>query len=181
MAGDMRYRWGAFKRWLKRNSKDIRKRIRDPKVGGPIAGVAFLLAIVITLVFLGDDDEGLPTSPTQLYFFDMESKKLFAGPRGVLPPITAESGPHKGARAYVYACGDCDKDQFIGYVEVYLPDHQKAVQSGDRFAAQNTQSGHLISKHEELKWVPRTSQQGHAIIRETWGKCPAGKPKPCFP
>lgn len=130
----------------------------------------------------------------RVYFYDQSEKRLYAAPRGTLPPdagIGGESGD--GVRAIVVARADATAaaTQRIAYLETYTPAlHEKldAVQTSkkagkgagvkgpsgdDPFVLKNT----LVRREGEAAWHDMTTPEARAIIREwTAWKDDAGRP-----
>jgi hypothetical protein len=161
--------------------------VRDPKVGGGLAAVCFLAAVGITVMNSGG---GRGTVVVAAWFYDLNTKTLFEGPREGIMPIDAPSGALKdgpadlggkaGVKAWVYSCGECtEKDQFIGYLQ-YHPQ--------EMWGLVNTASREDMKKLSETKkvrtvdgpWMPVTSPEGKKLIAEAAiSKCP--NPKLCLP
>jgi len=66
----------------------------------------------------------------QVYFYDLNTKELFAVPAETRPPIETASGPYQGmpagVKAHVFMQGE--RDYFIGYLETAvdaLPSEQR--------------------------------------------------------
>lgn len=94
-----------------------------------LIAVVFLFAVSATLVarYVGDPSRSIEMPPDQIYFYDLASGDLFAGPTDAPPPITAPSGEDKGVIAVVYTCGECVTDQLkIAYLEKRSDEGKKA-------------------------------------------------------
>lgn len=106
----------------------IKSMMQDPKIGGTVAAVLLITAVTLILTQKGDSRGFVVTGA---YYYDLNTKKLFDGPREELLPIDAPSGPLQaaepadigkkaGVKAYVYSCGECKEGEwFIGLLEYY--------------------------------------------------------------
>lgn len=158
------------------------------------AGVALAAAVVLGVTryksAFAKGEEGV-----RVFFYDQSENRLYAAPRGTLPPdagIGGETGD--GVRAVVVAPAGAVDDtakQRIAYLETYTPAlHEKlaAVQAAktagqgagfkgpsgdDPFVLKNT----LVRRESETAWHDMTTPEAHEIIQQwtTWID-EAGKP-----
>ena len=160
--------------------------LSDPKVGGTIAAIVIVVAIVLAVSRSGD------TGPThrkvdQIYFYDLGDKKLYATDPDTLSPTDAPSGfktPESepgGVRAYVFGCGDC-KEHFIAYLEKYTPEGKKMMESGDVTAIYKINDHVHVRAADGDEWLVGGSEEGKKIVSTSESKCPKGvKVVPCNP
>ncbi len=184
---------------------------------GLLAGLALiscigfgLLLSVVGAAFLTVGSA--PTyQPVDVYFYDLNTGKLFIGKSSDIPPIDAPSGnlmqdgnatdQQAGVKAYVYSCDDCsvEDSRFVGWLETYTPqlklqlEDPEALMSSDPDSMeaeidmmQVFEQGHLIAKPvepgAEPDWVPATAEEGFALVQEVQETCgPATIPQPCMP
>lgn len=134
-----------------------------------VAIVISVFSIVNLIVGLsgGGGDAGEFNPVDQVYYFDMDGKKLVAG--------DPDAPPERAARAFVFACGDCSKSK-IGYLIA-----ERSVKGPEG------QPGRVVSfvttPDQLSQWVPEESPEGHTLIRaKRQQKCPEGASlKQCFP
>lgn len=108
-------------------------KIRDPKVGGAIAGVIILIAVANAVMFATKTEEpaGLP-AVTDGWFYRESTKEI------LLQDLDAP--PSDAVRAYVYTCGECKKEdeRFIGYLKRMKSDN----------------SGSEVKLKDDEAWIP---------------------------
>lgn len=155
--------------------------LSKPQVGGPIIAVALIAAFIIAYGALAGKEK-MPGRPavTRYWYFDVDTKRLFSATNKGMPPIDAPSGPGKGVRAHVYACGHCgDEDTlFIAYIVKYTDTARSGGGDPGKVIA-----GNLIADPKAMAWHPRESAAG-AIISDVVArhKCPKGTPRiKCYP
>lgn len=101
---------------------------------------AFLLVILIALVgvIIGIrklQSMGDPGAPTLAWYLDTETHERFAAPIGQTPPIEGPSkkrdaqGRGTAVLAHLFACGECGKDEFVGYLETNSPEAIEATKA----------------------------------------------------
>jgi hypothetical protein len=157
---------------------------------GSIA-VMSICVIVMIYIFFGSSDP----APTQerpqidkVYFFDLTTNTLFPGEPHLTPPIPAPNNA-KGARAYVYSCGDCSK-QWIGWIERYKP-KAKALMDNPPVGGYNAAQQTIVTTGLEIRaakgtdkdWVSPISQAAADLKNKALkGRCPNNKrPILCHP
>lgn len=147
--------------------------------------------LLIAAVVMAFNNSGLrvkPTPPpplTQLYYFDLNTGKLFSG-LDTAPPIAAPSGAYQGkpagVRAIVYACGDCQdsKNIFVGYLETLDDAFAAGVPVASRQGYYNAQvpislpgaeEALRVSAPKPIKWVAKNSEEGAAVIEAARSHC----------
>lgn len=102
-----------------------------------------------------------------VYYYDLGTDQLFVAPPADVTPIDAPSGKDNGVRAYVFACGDCSGQTFIGWLERTAPaarkmrDNNSAVSVDDIIDAYTAQ----IERSDDRG---KTWQSQHAIHYMQW-------------
>jgi hypothetical protein len=157
--------------------------LRKPSVGAPVAAVALLAAVVITVLSLSGGDTA-KLSFTSVFYYDVQAKNLFPGPPGQSPPIDAPSGGKTkdgvpaGATAGVFSCSGCtEKEWFIGWVETRTKPSDYAYKD-----AQEMKEARIVMDPQDGNWVIANSPEGLAIKGLKNHPCPGGKePVQCYP
>ncbi len=164
--------------------------IRDWLSRSPIliisASVLLVVGVIAFLVSLT-----LPEKVEQIetyekeWFYDLKHRKLFIVKKGPLPPIEAPSGllangELAGVRAYVFTYSDDPNttDTFIGFLETTDPNVDKSsigpmdlrVSGAEVFT-----KGRLIRRIKDKEWVEANSEEGRAILKETFRQNESGK------
>lgn len=161
-------------------------KLSDPKIGGTIAVIVLVVAVVLAVSRGGDTG---PTYRTveQIYFYDLGEKKLYGTDPKTLSPVDAPSGfktpegEPGGVRAYVFGCGDC-KEHFIGYLQKYTPEGKKMLESGDERAIYKINPHVRVRAAEDGEWLLGESDEGKKVIGSSTSKCPKGvRVMPCNP
>ena len=164
----------AIRDWLKRSPILV--------LSISVIFVVGVLAFLFTLTL--PKEEVVVDIAEKQWFYDLKHQRLFIEKKQ-LPPIEAPSGPlangqPAGVRAYVFTYSDDPNttDTFIGFLETIDPNTDKStigpmdlrVSGAEMFA-----NGRLIRRIKDKKWVPANSQEGKAILKETFRKNEAGK------
>ncbi|MCC6683100.1 MAG: hypothetical protein IT445_19560 [Phycisphaeraceae bacterium] len=171
-----------------------------------------ILAVVVLVVALGiivmtSKGPSGSASVVNVYFFDLNTNKLFITESSNFAPADAPSGPtdkgnKAGVMAYVYVCGECGSydgmtadevaatGAWISRLEMYTPEAIKAIEDaktagGDdaiMFMEPEMMDSMLIKRPKDTSWTPMGSNKGMVIMREEGTKtCPDGRPKLCLP
>lgn len=172
-----------------------------------------IVAVVVLVVALGiivmtSKGPGSSSTKVDVYFYDLNTNKLFITDSTNYAPADAPSGPtdkgnKAGVMAYVYVCGECGSydgmtadevaatGAWISRLEMYTPDAIKAIEeakaaSGDdaaMFMEPEMMDSMLIKRVKDTTWTSMGSSKGMAIMREEGTKtCPDGtRPKLCLP
>jgi hypothetical protein len=119
------------------------------------------------------------------WFYDLKHRKLFIVKKGPLPPIEAPSGllangELAGVRAYVFTYSDDPNttDTFIGFLETTDPNVDKSsIRPMDLrvSGAEIFTNGRLIRRVKDKEWVEANSEEGRAILKETFRQNESGK------
>lgn len=139
-----------------------------------ISVVCAILIIATLWLSLFSSDEEQITNPTNAWFYDVNTGKLFTAEKTSFPPIEAPSGPMpngqpSGVMANVLTYDLTGKDksqQFIGYLEKLTEKGKQAWQEAletDRLAEMNSSTGRLIKRVEDEKWIKADSPKGLKI------------------
>jgi hypothetical protein len=106
------------------------------------------------------------------WFYDLKHRRLFVARKGQIPPIEAPSGPlangePAGVRAYVFTYSNEPNttDTFIGFLETTDPNVDKS----------SIGPMDLRVSGAEIKWVPANSEEGRAVLKETFRQNEAGE------
>ena len=165
----------AIRDWLSQSPKII--------IGLSVLLVVGVLAFLVTLT-LPEKVEQVDTSEKE-WFYDLKHRSLFTAKSGQLPPIEAPSGPlangePAGVRAYVFTYSNDPNttDTFIGFLETTDPNVDKSsigpmdlrVSGAETFT-----KGRLIRRVKDKEWVEANSEEGRAILKETFRKNEQGK------
>mgnify|MGYP006272455861 CR=1 FL=1 len=91
----------------------IREYLNQNSSIGILAAVV-LLVISLFIIYRQLTGGGSGPQITELYYFDLNTGRVVAGPSDAIPPIDTDSGPYQGepagVRANIFACGRCDSD-----------------------------------------------------------------------
>ena len=161
---------------------------KNPVVGGAIAAVVVLLAVV--LAWPKKEAKRIE----QYWYFDLNTHELFEGPTDQYLPIDAPSGAlansdaapetkgKAGVLAHVFSCGECTEgEQYIGWLE-YQKELVPYVEGEDEAAAQKKyMEAHLMRAEDGEKWIIYDSEEGDKIRLAAHTKCGGKKPTKCLP
>ena len=125
------------------------------------------------------------------WYYDLKHRRLFVGRRGQIVPIEAPSGPlanggPAGVRAYVFTYSNDPNttDTFIGFLETTDPNVDKSSIGPVDLrisGAEILTKGRLIRRVGDEKWVAANSEEGRAILKETFGRNEKGEMPHYFP
>ncbi len=165
----------AIRNWLSRSPKLV--------ISVSAVSVFVLMGIVIWL--------SLPRKVVEVenyekdWYYDQKHRRLFVGRRGQIPPIEAPSGPlangePAGVRAYVFTYSNepNEADRFIGFLETTDPNVEKSSLGHVDLRVSGAEiwgQGRLIRRVKDEKWVPANSEEGRAILKETFRRNEAGE------
>jgi hypothetical protein len=156
----------ALRTWLNNNS-----------AVATVLVVAVLLGALASLVLRGRSPRA---RPTQVYYFDVTTSRLFTASSADLPPITSPDG-HEAVRAHFFACGPCSREKrFLGYYEKYSDETRKALAQRRDALMFNPGPipGHLYSLDAQA-WHEEASPEAQAILNGIYSRCT--DPQPCLP
>jgi len=125
------------------------------------------------------------------WFYDLKHRRLFVARKGQIPPIEAPSGPlangePAGVRAYVFTYSNEPNttETFIGFLETTDPNVDKSSIGPMDLRVSGAEiwgKGRLIRRVKDEKWVPANSEEGRAILKETFRQNEAGEIPHYFP
>lgn len=181
---------------------NFRQLINNNSAAVTVAAVVLLVASLAIIIYTNSGTGAGMVNP-DMYFMDLNTGELFVGKAADTPPIVAPSGDWKGAqpgtpagaKAYVYACGDCAdaSKRFIGYVEMYTPEAkakmqkmQEAMKSGEPnpemyMMEQDMESGRMVAGASGTTppgprdFVQAMSEQGMKLMEAIGTRCPEGE------
>ncbi len=168
---DLEYKWENFKfrQWIKNN----------PLAVIITTGVSVFIFLIILVVLFWPTGTSAEFKPKQVWYYDLNTGKLFASTSGQNPPVEAPSGPlpdgqHAGVLAHVYKDRtDINSEPFIAFLETLTPDAQKTRPTSLGPANERTEQevkiwnqGRLVKRVEDDQWVAYDSRQGEQILEE---------------
>lgn len=161
------------------------------KVGGALGLIALAVACYLRL---SPEAEG---SGARTYFYDLQEKRLFTLPSGVIPPVQGLRGTQSEAvRAVVVSItGDpADrKHQQIAYLEKYTPEQKQLFEEVRRARTEGrSEEGRidrkqipantLVRRLNDAEWHALNSPEGARIANEWQAPGPDGRvPVVCSP
>jgi hypothetical protein len=149
-----------------------------------IAAIVVLLICLAVLFRTVSGGGGGGPAGDGVYFYNLNTDEVFKQPFDAVPPVTTDSGPATGVRAYVYSCGACKPSEWtVAYVEMY-PEAARdvIVNQPDSFAAYDAlDSGRMVRTLDSEEWVPAQSQRGLDITDSIIDLCNGGKINACLP
>jgi hypothetical protein len=134
-------------------------------------------------------DAPVVTKPAPLWFYDLGTEKLFAGPADALAPIAAPSGgADAGMRAHVFSCGSCGDplQTRIGFLEKQSDAAKQAWQTlkasrdlpkdqRDKLVA-TIHEGTFVGPVSGKDWYALQSVNGGKVVRAARTPCDNGQP-----
>jgi hypothetical protein len=153
----------------------------NPALTSVLAVTLLLAAVAIALYASGVFGGSRLSVTDKSYFYDMQTRQLFAAKATFVPPIEAPSGG-EGVLAQVYGCGDCTGERVIGLLRKYTPSAKLAIESG----RPPDPDGQLVRlPHADSAWVSANSPQGQKMrltaAADVYARCQGKEPRPCFP
>lgn len=123
--------------------------------------VGLFVYVVVEIWRGGGADRQQPTP--MAYFYDQNTRELFAAPAATAVPAETPSGSFDGepagVRAHVYACGQCSDEakRFIAYLSKPLPPEEQP---------KNEPPLDLIKRVDDSQWHRSDSPEASAILAE---------------
>lgn len=163
-----------------------------------------LLVISLGVIIMQTKGPG-SVGPIKLYFYDLNTGKLFVAMSDQVPPIDAPSGPYGerglpgGVRAHIYSCGSCGNydgltaeqvnqtGAYIAYLEMYTPEGKAAMTApaGDPDAPPmyvDPMEQTLVKRVEDTNWISMYSEQAYQMTDQAIRNCPDDAPaRACRP
>ena len=116
-----------------------------------------------------------PEDIVMAYFYDQNTKELFALPADTPAPMERPSGPYNGepagVKAHVFSCGQCSEEskRFIAYLEKPLAPEDRPPPDDPRSEV------FLMKRPDDTKWVESDSSEATAIAQEVFKRCAIGE------
>lgn len=163
----------------------LRDTLRNPAVGGGLAASLILIAVVIGVTGMQPEEGPVLTGG---WWYDLNNKELFKGPRDGFLPIDAPSGPLKdgppdlagkaGVKARVYTCGNCvDGETYIGFIEYYPQSVWQFAKTGSQEDGQKILLAKMVRAVPDGQWINGSTAEGKAFIeKRVFSKCATAKP-----
>ncbi len=159
-------------------------------------GVVVVLALALGLIIMQSRSR-VGAGPTDAYYYDMNTGKIFLGPSVELAPIETDSGSYKGepagVKASIFTCGGCANfdgmtadqleahDAWIGWLEQYTPQaKQQFTEFGHTTTTLMMKTGVVVKRVDDEHWVAYNSPPAMALIEES-NRCPDGEITMCQP
>lgn len=176
--------------------KAIRQLLENNQAVFTLVAMAMIGGSVYTLQNFMDRHATGRKRVTALWYYDINTGDLFAGPRNLMAPIDAPSGATEdgkpaGAQAHVFACGNCEKSNpFIGYLSRYTEDAKEAIQELMHDQIDNdymfdlemrVRDGFELRAHDGDQWYTDQSDGGQAIMLSLRDRCDGERLKACYP
>ncbi len=162
-----------------------------------------LMCVVVMVISLGWIVDQLrffvhvTTAQPRVWFYDLNTQKLFITTATTIPPIETRSGPGPdgtpaGVLAKVFSYSDCSdpSQQFIGWLEKRTPqvkeemtETQTAGAQADTLITKRTYlDGLLVRPPDGFDWVRADSAEGRRLMQKPRQNCPPGSIlNSCFP
>jgi hypothetical protein len=143
-----------------------------------VSGAIFLLILIFKLISYNPSSEVL--NP-RVWFFDLNTKELFADDGEKIPPIdapsgTLENGERAGVRAYVFNYGqEPNQQKIIAYLEKFTPEGKDCVYDCRTAGTKVTKEmiaemnkNRLVCCPNNVNWVSANSEEGKEILRSVF-------------
>lgn len=165
-----------------------------------VTAVCALILLLAAGIFAYRRMYGTPSGvSTKVWFYDLNTGRLFVGSINAIPPIPAPSGPRPdgspaGVRAHVYTCTTCtEAERKMVYLESRTMESQQLLQATQRrregaeltpemLEAQQGK-GVLVKRISDPEWRERQDPEVQRLmIDAVLQLCPGTpSPKPCAP
>lgn len=172
----------------------------EPKVGVALAGGLFALSLFILFTTGGQKKTGPDMS--LIWYYDLNTNEKYEvkwdgyGPEqfnAQIPPQPAPSGPLQrdwppplkkgdpaGVRVYMFACGDCSNEQFIGYLETFPVAIRDMIGEG-KATPREMVPNHYWKAVDGEKWVIKDKPEAMDLLRQLAARCPGKRLQECNP
>ena len=161
----------------------------------PAVGVvAIIIVVAVTVGILmsgGKEYDPHEFDASVLWFYDLNTNEQYAvkvvGDFDMVPPhdapsgaLNEKSGPMTkggaaGVRAWVFACGTCKDEQFLGYLETLEP--KKRQNAIDRKVGYHEVTWHRAPDGDD--WHKAGTPESEAIVDFPVNKCGDKRPQRC--
>ncbi|MFZ2146806.1 MAG: hypothetical protein WAV28_06250 [Sedimentisphaerales bacterium] len=167
---EIKERWErlAIREWLSRSPKLV--------IGVSTVSFVVLVGVLIWLSLL--EKVVVVENYEKDWYYDLKHRRLFVERKGQIPPIEAPSGPlangePAGVRAYVFTYSNDPNTTktFIGFLETTDPNVDKSSLGSVDLRVSGAEiwgKGRLVRRVRDEKWVPANSEEGRAILKETF-------------
>lgn len=160
--------------------------------------IAAVVILVISLGVIIMNTRGRNSyGPIELYYYDLNTGKLFVAMSNEFPPIEAPSGPYGdrglpgGVRAHVFSCNDCGDFEgmtaeqvaqtgaYIAYLEMYTPEGKAALTADPEDPEAESMmvdpmEQTLVKTIDGDRWLSMYSEEGYQVTEQTIQACPDG-------
>lgn len=151
-----------------------------------------VVVLIMSLAFIIISNSRPSYTPRviDVYYYDLDTNQLFIDKSDKYPPIPTPSGEMKGARAYVFSCGDCSDEskRFVGYLEMYTPAAKSALENPqpanpeDMSSIDIFEEGRMLRGVDSREWVKANSNEAFQTQDAVQTHCGAEvPPKSCMP
>lgn len=142
-----------------------------------LCGVSiFVMVVVLTIWMAPDKTQPVVKEDTKAWYYDLNTAKLFAGEKGLIPPVKAPSGPladgtDAGVIAHVitYVDDPTETDLVVVYLETLTVDArlqmEESVATG-KSSGKPWHYGRSVKRPKDSKWHPANSDEARKIIHE---------------
>ncbi len=144
-----------------------------PLLVASVAGVSAVLLVLALKWTLWPASDAPQMRAKTVWFYDVNTGKLFEGSPKKAGPIAAPSGPAPdgepaGFRAHVYSyvLDPNEAELFVGFLERPDPEAPTECSAAERSDWGRWVQGHLIRRPNDKKWVRAASPEGQAILKE---------------
>jgi hypothetical protein len=143
-----------------------------PLLVASVAGVSVVSLILALTWALWPASDAPRVRAKTVWFYDVNTGKLFEGSPKNAGPVAAPSGPATngepaGFRAHVYSyvLDPNEAELFVGFLERPDPEAPTECSASDRSDWGKWIEGHLIRRPGDKKWVRAASPEGQAILK----------------
>ncbi len=138
---------------------------KSPAVGIVVAGGLMILTVIMIVVSRSSDAAG------DIWYYDLKTaQRIAAPPTQNGEPVTLPSGG-TGVVAYVFSCGPCNGESFVGYLE--MPDPNPAPRDPEQ--PFNLAAEKFVAAPPKIAvkpvWHRGDSSQGAEIMAEPRRRC----------
>jgi len=171
--------WKYFLYYLEKRFKDmeIKRWINEhPRQTACIAAVPVLLLLIVTIAILIPNNQPEKSSAKHVWFYDLNTNKLFKADADMRPPIESPSGPlldgsPAGVRAYVFTTAKepNESEIIIAYLEKFSPDAEKFTKNKNpnekpEEIIRQWAKGRFIKLVQDANWLPADNPEAIDIV-----------------
>lgn len=171
----------GLRKWANNNPKII--------LGTSITTVSIFIVILIAQCVPSQR----PNIPRihKVWFYDINTNKLFIADNDEVAPIDAPSGKMAGVRAYVlsYSFEPNESERFIAYLEKFTPEGKKCVlicrKAGTKVTKEmilELNKNRFVCNPNDMNWFLADSNDGRLILQQAYHTNEKGQiPISCLP